>query len=274
MTHFKTASLAILGSWQLRNTVRIFALFALTATILHGATRAGAFENDASFLNKMPGRLASLFGMAADDIQIAGLAQHDPAEIMEALHLKAGGSLVGFDAGNARLALEQVVWIKSASVAREYPNALRIAVSERKAIALWQHDAEIDLVDDTGKAMGQPKFVVSGQFPLITGQGADVAAPELINQISAIPGLLQRITAAARVGGRRWTLYMDSGVKVALPEEGVGEALKVVWDAEQSQGLFAKGINLVDLRIRGRMTLQVAETENVESPSSRAPTKN
>ena len=274
MANFKNTSLVILGSWQVRNVARICAFFALATTILHGASRSGAFENDASFLNKMPGRLASLFGMAADDIQIAGLAQHDPAEIMEALHLKSGGSLVGFDAGTARVALEQVIWIKSASVAREYPNALRIAISERKAIAIWQHGAEIDLVDDTGKAMGQPKFVVSGQFPLITGQGADVAAPELINQISAIPGLLQRVTAAARVGGRRWTLYMDSGVKVALPEEGVGEALKVVWDAEQSQGLFAKGINLVDLRIRGRMTLQVAETENVESPSSRAPTKN
>lgn len=274
MTNFRKASLAILGSWQLRNTVRIGAFLALAATILHGAWRGGAFENDASFLNRMPGRLASLFGMAADDIQIAGLAQHDPAEIMEALHLKAGGSLVGFDAGSARLALEQVVWIKSASVAREYPNALRIAISERKAIALWQHASEIDLVDDTGKPMGQPKFVVSGQFPLITGQGADVAAPELINQISAITGLLQRVTAAARVGGRRWTLYIDSGVKVALPEVGVDEALKAVWDAEQSQGLFAKGINLVDLRIQGRMTLQVAETDNVDSLSSRAPTKN
>ena len=274
MTKFEHASFAFLGSWQLRNTVRVGAFLVLAATILHGASRGGAFENDASFLNRMPGRLASLFGMAADDIQIAGLAQHDPAEIMEALRLKAGGSLVGFDAGSARLALEQVVWIKSASVAREYPNALRIAVSERRAIALWQHASEIDLVDDTGKAVGQPKFVVSGQFPLITGQGADVAAPELINQISAIPGLLQRVTAAARVGGRRWTLYMDSGVKVALPEVGVSEALKAVWETEQSQGLFAKGIILVDLRIQGRMTLQVAETESLDSLNSRAPTKN
>ena len=266
--------MAILGSWQIRNVARICAFLALVVTIFHGAMRGGAFENDASFLNRMPGRLASLVGMAADDIQIAGLAQHDPAEIMAALHLQSGGSLVGFDAGSARLALEQVSWVKSASVAREYPNALRIAVSERRAIALWQHAAEIDLVDDTGKAMGQPKFIVSGQLPLVTGQGADVAAPDLINQISAIPGLLQRVTAAARVGGRRWTLYMDSGVKVALPEEGVAEALKAVWDAEQSQGLFAKGINLVDLRIQGRMILQVTEAESVDSPSSKGFTKN
>ncbi len=274
MANFKNSSFALLDSWQLRNAVRICAFFALAATILHGAARSGVFENDASFLNKMPGRLASFFGMAADDIQIAGLAQHDPAEIMEALHLKAGDSLVGFDAGNARLALEQVVWIKSASVAREYPNALRIAVSERKAIALWQHGSEIELVDDTGKAMGQPKFVVSGQLPLVTGQGADIAAPELINQISAIEGLLQRVTAAARVGGRRWTLYMDSGVKVALPEEKVAEALQTVWRADQSQALLAKGINLVDMRIKGRMTLQVIEQEFADSPNGTAPAKN
>ncbi len=274
MKKLKINFLAILGSWQLRNITRVFASCTLAATILHGAARGGAFENDGSFLNKMPSRLASLFGMAADDIQIAGLAQHDPAEIMEALHLKAGGSLVGFDASSSRMALEQVIWIKSASVAREYPNALRIAVAERKAIALWQHAGEIDLVDDTGTAMGRPKFILSGQLLLVTGQGAGEAALEIINQISAIPGLLQRVTAAARVGGRRWTLYMDSGVKVALPEVGVADALKAAWDTEQSQGLFAKGISLVDLRIQGRMILQVAETEKADSTSSRAPAKN
>ena len=262
-------ALSFFGSWQLRALVRTCAFIAVIGTVLHGAARNGEFESEASSWNKIPGRLASMAGMAADDIQIAGLDQHDPAEIMSALGVKPGSSLVGFDANNALAALEQVPWVKSASVAREYPNALRIAVSERKAIALWQHGPDIDLVDDSGRAMGQPKFVLSGQLPLVTGLNANLAAADLINQMSAIPGLSQRVTAAARVGGRRWTLYLDSGVKVALPEEGVAEALKAVWDVEQSQALLSKGINLVDMRIPGRMTLQIAEIENAESPSSK-----
>ena len=130
MANFKTVSLTILSSWQVRNASRLCALFALAATILHGASRSGAFDSDTSFLNQMPGRLASLVGMAGDDIQIAGLDQHDPAEIMAALHLKSGGSLIGFDAETARTELEQITWVKSASVAREYPNALR----DRKSV--------------------------------------------------------------------------------------------------------------------------------------------
>ena len=267
----KDTALNFFGSWQVRSLVRTCSFIAVVGTVLHGAARNGEFENEASSWNKIPGRLASIAGMAADDIQIAGLEQHDPAEIMLALGVKPGGSLVGFDANNARAALQQVTWVKSASVAREYPNALRITVSERKAIALWQHGPDIDLVDDTGKAMGQPKFVLSGQLPLVTGLNANLAAADLINQMSAIPGLSQRVTAAARVGGRRWTLYLDSGVKDALPEEGVAEALKAVWDAEQSQALLSKGISLVDLRIPGRMTLQIAEIENADSLGSKTP---
>ena len=274
MANLKRSALGIFASWQLRSLAGTCAFFAVAATILHGASRNGDFENEASLWNKMPGRIASLAGMAADDIQIAGLEQHDPAEIISALGVTPGSSLVGFDANAARSALEQLPWLKTASVAREYPNALRITVSERKAIALWQHGPDIDLVDDTGKAMGQPKFVLSGQLPLVTGLGANLAAAELINQISAIPGLSAKVTAAARVGARRWTLYIDSGVKVALPEEGVAEALKAVWEVEQSQALLSKGISLVDLRIPGRMTLQIAEIESADNPSSKGPAPN
>lgn len=260
----KSAILNLLGSWQLRGLIRVCAFMALTLTILHGATRNGEFSNELSPWSKMPGRLASLAGMAADDIQISGLEQHDSAEVMASLGVKPGNSLVGFDANVARSSLEQLPWVKFASVAREYPNALRIAVAERKAIALWQHGPDIDLVDDTGKAMGQPKFVLSGQLPLVTGLNANLAVADLINQISAIQGLSQRVTAAARVGGRRWNLYLDSGVKVALPEEGVAEALKAVWETEKSQALLSKGINMVDLRVSGRMTLQIAEIESAD----------
>ncbi len=274
MSRFTNQTLRLLGSWQARAAARLFAIAAMAVTVLHAASRNGDFENEASLLNRMPGRLASLAGMAADDIQIAGLGQHDPAEILAALKIKPGNSLVGFDANTARAILEELPWLKSASVAREYPNALRIAVNERKAIAIWQHGPNIDLVDETGKAMGQPKYLVSGQLPLVTGTGADAAVAELVNQMSAIPGLSQRVTAATRVGERRWNLYLDTGVKLALPEEGMAEALQAVWAQEQSQSLFAKGIVLVDLRIQGRMTLQVAEADGADKLVSKGAVRN
>jgi cell division protein FtsQ len=107
--------------------------------------------------------------------------------------------------------------------------------------------------------MGQPRFLLANHLPLVTGDGANTAAAELVNDLSAIPALQQHVTGAARVGKRRWTLYLDNGVKLALPEQGVPEALNLVGRLDRDQAILSKGISMLDMRVPGRMTVQVAE---------------
>jgi len=254
-------ALAIFGARRTRAAALILALVAVSATVLHGVSRSGGFQNEASAWSKLPGRLASVIGLAADHIQISGLVQHEPDEILAALALKPGKSIVGFDANFARQTLQSLTWVKTASVEREYPNMLKITVKERVAIALWQHDHQVEMIDDTGVAMGQPHFLMANHLPLVTGEDANLTTVDLINDLSAIPGLSEKISAAARVGKRRWTLYFANGVKVALPEDGVRPALQAVWNLDQQQAILAKGISMIDMRLPGQMTVQVSEAE-------------
>ena len=263
----------LFGSRKARGLGRVFAVGAIAATVLHGAARSGAFENDASAWSKLPGRLASILGLAADHIQISGLAQHEPSEVLDALALRPGESIVGFDANTARQALQALPWVKTASVEREYPNMLKINVTERVALALWQHDHQLDLIDESGVAMGQPRFLLADHLPLVTGPGANVAAADFINELSAIPGLSQKVSAAARVGNRRWTLYLSNGVKIALPEDGLAQALQTVWTLDQQQALLSKGISLVDMRIPGEMIVQPTMADSPPPGSTKAATK-
>ena len=266
-------TLILFGSRKARALGRLFAVAAVGLTVLHGATRSGAFENEASAWSKLPGRLASIVGMAADHIQISGLAQHEPSEVLDALALRPGKSIVGFDANAARQALQALPWVKTASVEREYPNMLKITVTERVALALWQHDHQLDLIDESGVAMGQPRFLLADHLPLVTGQGANLAAADFINELSAIPGLSQKVSAAARVGNRRWTLYLTNGVKVALPEDGLAQALQTVWNLDQQQALLSKGISLVDMRIPGEMIVQPTVADIPPPTGAKAATK-
>lgn len=253
--------ISVFDSRLLRAAALALSCVAVAATIVHGASKSGAFEDEASVWSKLPGRLASLVGLSADHIQISGLAQHDAEEILAALNLKPGKALIGFDANAARKTLENIPWVKSASVEREYPNMLKINVSERSAIALWQFNQVVNLIDDQGVAMGQPRFLLANHLPLVTGDGANTAAAELINDLSAIPALQQHVTGAARVGKRRWTLYLDNGVKLALPEQGVPAALQLAAGLDRDQAILSKGITMLDMRVQGRLTVQVAEVE-------------
>ena len=96
-------------------------------------------------------------------------------------------------------------------------------------------------------------------LPLVSGEGAQVAAVDLINQLEATPDIMLQMRAAARVSDRRWTLYLDNGVTILLPEENAGAALALVERLDRTQQLLSKGITSVDLRIAGRVVVAVAE---------------
>jgi len=179
--------------------------------------------------------------------------------VLAAINVKPGGSLIGFDALQARRILENIDWVASAKVQRLFPNQLEIAVVERVPFAVWQRGKSYYAIDRSGAAMsGIPSATLAG-LPLVSGEGAQTVAAELVNQLEAVPALKAKIRAAARVGTRRWTLYLDNGVTVLLPEHDVEAALALAWKLDSTQGLLSKGITSLDLRLADRVTVAVAE---------------
>ena len=71
------------------------------------------------------------------------------------------------------------------------------------------------------------------------------------------------------MGGRRWNLYLDNGVTVFLPEQNWAEAIAEVSGLDQSQRLLSKGIQTVDLRLRGQVTVAVAEIVDEKAETAR-----
>ncbi len=247
---------------KIRALVRSSAVGFLGATIVHGLILSGQLDYEGSPWMRIPDKLSSLVGLAADDIRISGLSHHDPELLLHALNLKPGGSLLGFDAGQARRMLEGMDWVSAATVQRKFPNMLEISVVEREAVAIWQRDGSYYLIDRSGVAMGGLELLGKSNFLLVTGEGANLAAAALINHMEVYPELKMKVRAAAMVGQRRWTLYLDSGVKIALPETGVPEALAKVSALDASQNILSKGIIELDMRIAGQATVSIAEVED------------
>jgi cell division protein FtsQ len=241
--------------------VRMGAVCLLTATMIHGVSRGGQLDYEGSPWQKMPGKFASLIGLAADDIRINGLTHHNPELILQTLGVTPGGSLVRFDAGQARSVLQAMDWVSAASVQRKFPNRLEITIAEREPFAIWQHNGTYNLIDRAGVAMGGLELMGQSHLMLVTGAGANLQAEQLVNHLEAYPELKMKVSAAAMVGKRHWTLYLSNGVKIALPVEGVPDALAKISELDASQGLLSKGIRELDMRISGQMTVAIAEIE-------------
>ena len=74
------------------------------------------------------------------------------------------------------------------------------------------------------------------------------------------------------MGDRRWTLYLDSGVTVLLPEGDPAMALATLEEIDQRQKLLSRGIRSVDLRLPGRISVAAAEIA-VDDPARKTAKK-
>ena len=68
---------------------------------------------------------------------------------------------------------------------------------------------------------------------------------------------IARVAAAVRVGGRRWTLHLDNGIDVELPEEKLQEAWAQLAQLERTNRLLARDVQVVDMRLPDRLVVRV-----------------
>jgi cell division protein FtsQ len=191
---------------------------------------------------------AEHIGFSAENITVQGLTHHQPEDVLTAIGMQAGQSLVWFSAMQAKENIEKLSWVQSATVERRMPNQLIIAVSERTPYAVWQKGNEYTVIDRAGIAMGDIAIDSLKGLPMITGEGANLAAPALLEALQATPEIQIRMQGAARIGNRRWNIYLDDGLKILLPENNVRRSLEQLAQVDVDTGLLSKGILAVDLR--------------------------
>ena len=225
----------------------------LAAAIAYAVMPGGHLEGGR--LDALSGTLAGSFGYAAEEIRISGLTWQSPPEVLAAIGVTPGGPLVGFEPAQARRALENLDWVESARVHRLFPNQLEIGIVERQPFAIWQRGGRFQVIDEAGVTLSGIAAADVPDLPLVTGVGAETAAAELVNHIEAHPGLGSRVMAAARVGNRRWNLYLTGPVKVLLPEHGLENALTVLSDLNDRHQILDRKLAAIDLRIAGAVVL-------------------
>ena len=90
------------------------------------------------------------------------------------------------------------------------------------------------------------------------------------------PSVATRLRAAVRVADRRWNLMLDNGIEVRLPETDADAALTRLDDLTANQGLMARDIVLVDLRLADRLVVRLSDqaaTQRNETVNSRGGAK-
>ena len=203
-------------------------------------------------------RLSATAGLRVEQIVINGQQRASEAELRRRLGISKGDPLFSFDPGAAKQRVEELGWVQQASVERHLPNRIVLQLVERRPFALWQHDGRFVLVDAGGTPITERGLGAHADLLHIVGPDAPEHAEALHTALSGEPELLQRVQSATRVGGRRWDVYLQSGIVIRLPERDPARAWRQLAIYAAEHRLLAKDIQAVDLRVNGRLVLTPA----------------
>ncbi len=200
--------------------------------------------------------LTSNLGFTVDDILVYGRNKTPLDEINNVVNLHRGDNIFGPNIHQLRADLEQLPWIKNAIVERSYnPNIIRITITERKIIAVWQIKNRFHPVDIDGKVI-ETDQIPSSPLLLIIGRKAPEHLQELLQIIKSDDKLYHRVKAANFISGRRWNIILDDikhGIVIKLPAEDADKAWKRLLKLNKTRGILKRKLTIIDLRFENKV---------------------
>ncbi len=216
-------------------------------------------------------------GLRVADIRVEGRRTTDRETIFDALGAHLGTPILAIDPVRAKAKLERLPWVRSALIERRLPDMLYVRLVEREPLALWQHDGKIELIDRTGAVIPVTHLNRFAKLPLVVGADAASHAAQLLKLLASEPDLAARVTAAVRVGGRRWNLRIDKAIDVLLPAGDPAAAWADLARLQRSSAILQRDVQAIDLRLPDRLVVRVAPEPAKEAPTAkkgRPPAKN
>lgn len=200
-------------------------------------------------------------GLVVEKVSIEGEMFVSENEIKSAVNITMGAPLLAVDIKAIKQTVEQLNWVKEATITRILPDEVAINISEHKPAALWQIENKLWIISDEGVQISDQRLEYFDALPMISGIGADKELENLLNAVGSATALFDQVETASWVGGRRWDLILKNGIKIMLPEKELDYAWQNLTEFEKEEQLLARNILAVDFRIKDKMVVRLTPEE-------------
>ena len=183
-------------------------------------------------------------------VSVAGRFQRvSPVEVEQAVKARVRDvGLVSVDLGAVRRAVEQLPWVDTATVERQWPRALNIRVVEQVPAARWGANG---LLNTRGELFISEARHIPPELPRLSGPHGSEA--EVARRYLAAQGQLieagMRLTAVRLDARGAWEFDLDNGITVRLGRRQIDERFARFVEAGVGQiSAHASDINYIDMR--------------------------
>ena len=258
--------------WLVR--LRRAALLALALLLLGGSGYLFATSSFAAILadavRDRTSAATAQAGFVVKRVYSEGRVLADDAALAKALEPYYGRPILMVELDELKARVEQIPWIRTASVGRRLPDTLWIRLDEHRPVARWLDGSRQVLVSDAQEVFQVNNAGRYKELPLLFGKGAPDRARELLQLVAAEPDLASHVTGARLVGGRRWDIYLDGRIEVRLPAKRPEVAWRRLAAEQRATAVVTRAVTAIDLRNPDWVTLELPESSLDQGKEPRA----
>lgn len=222
--------------------------------------RSGNLDKALDFTHRQLTQFTQNSGLELREIEIVGNDQLTTEMIQKQAHLSEGQPLLLVSLSETSAQLRALPEVRHVRVQRVLPDRLIITIDERRPVAIWQHNGSYKLIDQDGIILENRALDSSVKNALlVVGEDAPKHTQDLRSWLEATESLAKQVDSAVRVGKRRWDIYLKNGVKIMLPEQEPDVAWRELQTLEHEKAILAKSLEVIDMRVEGKLFLQLKE---------------
>lgn len=218
-------------------------------------------------------------------IQVQGDVVHQNVATLRA-HIanRLSGSFLSLDLAEAKALFESAPWVRKAVVQREFPNRLKVTLSEHQAVAWWGDAGEDKLVNTQGEVFqANPASLENDSLVELAGpddQAAQVLA--LYRDLSSVFGRIDLDIRRLELSPRgSWRARLSNQAQIELgrgeTSELMARAAQFVATVGQITTRYERDIESADLRypngyavrMKGVSTVDAATAAKVAAQAAR-----
>ena len=228
-----------------KKLILIIPFLFLTSFYFLTKTNNSFTETKLNYLNK----ILINNGFIIKNIEISGLNYLNKNEIIKIVSAYNDINIFNVNIKNIYKEIKNNTWIKKASIKIVYPNTIKILLTEKKPIAIWQNRHGNSLITKSGDIIFEKNL---GEFknylPIVVGQNANKKVQSILNIFNKNKDFVTNIWSLTFVNQRRWDVHFNQGLTIKLPSKSVEKAWEKVLYLDKEFNILNLGLTELDLR--------------------------
>ena len=188
-------------------------------------------------------------GFKIKNIEISGLNHLDKNDIIKIVNAYNDINIFNVNVDDIYKKIKNNTWIKKASIEIIYPNTIKILLTEKKPVAIWQNRYGNTLITKSGDVIFEKNLEeFKNYLPIVVGQNVHKEVQSILDIFSKNKDFVTNIWSLTFVNQRRWDVHFNQGLTIKLPSKNLEKAWEKVLYLEKNFKILNLGLTEIDLR--------------------------